>query len=246
VAPNSVTAFRFDRIYFCSQSVKAEAERAGFRVSHGEVIYPSIPMQLYVGDLRPRSVALEKFLVVARLNRASGVLTAVKALRAARDRKCHATLTICGRGDSDYIAEVRSYVAMHQLPVEFLSLSNIQRDLPGIYRRHDALLYTAEWREPFATIPLEAMAAGLPVIGADIGGAQELFRHGENCLVFIPGNVEELAGRLQQLQDDPDLRCRLAETAQQEVLTRFNETVGTDRIEAYLQSSCEIWQQEAS
>src|SRR5687768_7172935 len=39
VQPASISAFHFDRLYFCSQSLKLEAEQAGFRVGHAEVIY---------------------------------------------------------------------------------------------------------------------------------------------------------------------------------------------------------------
>src|SRR2546422_6117491 len=39
----------------------------------------------------------------------------------------------------------------------FLTVSNQNRDLAAVYRQHDALLYTAEWEEPFALTPLEAM-----------------------------------------------------------------------------------------
>ncbi len=42
VQPGSIGAFHFDRLYFCSQALKAEAESAGFRVVHAEVIYPGI------------------------------------------------------------------------------------------------------------------------------------------------------------------------------------------------------------
>ena len=39
------------------------------------------------------------------------------------------------------------------------------------------------------------------------------------------------------LQQNPKLRCQIAEAAQQEVLSQLNESAVTDRIEAYLQSA---------
>src|SRR5260221_554903 len=239
--PNSISAFRFDRLYFCSQALREATEQAGFRVSHAEVIYPGIPTQQYVGEMKPASAPVSKFLIVGRLDAKSGALTALKALEAARGRQSKASLSIYGQGDSDYIAGVRSYIAMHQLPVDFLPVSNINRDLPAVYRRHDALLHTCEWNEPFALKPLEAMASGFPVIGTEVGGVREIFRHGENALTYPPGDVEALAARLEELQSRPDLRCQIAETAQQEVLSKYNETAVTDRIENYLQTSLEVW-----
>ncbi len=241
VPPNSIATFHFDRLYFCSQALKQATSRAGFRVDHAEVIYPGIATQAFVSDIKPASVPLEKLLVVSRLDAHSGVLTAIRAVRVLLDNNLKASLSIYGKGDSSYIAELRSYVATHQLPVEFLNVSNIHKDLPAIYRRHDALLHTAEWDEPFSVTPLEAMASGLPVIGTTIGGAQELFRHRENALTYPPGDLPQLAARIQELQADPVLRVRLAETAQQEVLTKYNETAVADQVENYLQTSLENW-----
>ncbi len=246
IEPNSISAFRFDRLFFCSQALKEETEQAGFRVSHAEVIYPGIPTQLYFGDVKPESVPANKFLIVARLDARSGVMTAIKALQLAREQGVQATFSIYGRGDSDYIATLRSAVAMHQLPVEFLPVSNIHRDLPNIYRRHDALLHTSEWNEPFALTPLEAMACGLPVIGTALGGARELLRHGENGLTYTPQDAGELALRIQELQSQPALRCQMAETAQQEALSKYNESAVTDRIENYLQTSLKVWAHTAT
>ena len=239
VPPNSIAAFRFDRLYFCSQALKEATEQAGFRVSHAEVIYPGIATQQFVGEMKPASVPATKFLLVARMDAKSGVLTALKALEAACAHQLKGSLSIYGRGDSDYIAQVRSYIALHKLPVEFLPVSNINRELPAVYRRHDALLHTCEWNEPFSLTPLEAMASGLPVIGTQIGGVGELLRQGENAFTYPPGDVEALAARLQEVQAQPELRCRIVEAAQQEILSKYNETAVADRIDNYLQTSLE-------
>ena len=235
--PNSLISFRFEHIYFCSQTVKFASESAGFRIGHGEVIYPGVPTQAFFGEVKPPSAPLTKFLLVSRLDAQSGALTVIKALRSFRARGGSATLAVYGRGDSDYMAQVRSEVAAHQLPVEFLPISNMTKELPAVYRRHDALLYTAEWNEPFSVTPIEAMASGLPVIGSCIGGAGEIFREEQNALTYAPGDSETLASRMLLLQQNPQLRCQIAETAQQEVLSQLNESAVTDRIEAYLQSA---------
>jgi len=246
VAPNSIPAFRFDRLYFCSLALKQATEQVGFRVSHAEVIYPGIATQQFVGEMKPADAPTTRFLIVGRLDAKSGVLTAVKALEAARAQNVKASLSIYGRGDSDYIAEIRSYIAMHQLPVEFLPVSNINRELPAVYLRHDALLHTCEWNEPFAVTPLEAMASGLPVIGTETGGVGELLRHHDNAFTYPPGDVEALAALLAEVQSQPQLRCQLVETAQQEVLSKYNETAVADRIENYLQTSLEVWAHTAT
>jgi glycosyltransferase involved in cell wall biosynthesis len=120
------------------------------------------------------------------------------------------------------------------LPVEFLNVSNQNSELPAVYKRHDILLHTPEWAEPFPFTPLEAMGCGLPVIGATSGGAGELLRHGENCLTYPPGDAAQLASRIQELLISPALRIQMAETAQSEVLGKFNEATVLDQIENFL------------
>jgi len=242
--PNSLNAFRFERIYFASPWLKEAAETAGFQVAHGDVFYPGIATQNFVGEVKPAAALVEKFLVVTSLNKRCGVLCAVKAIQQLRKNPAagRVSLSIYGKGDSSYIAELRSLIALKQLPVEFLNVSNLTKDLPALYRKHDALFYTSEEAEPYSTTVLEAMAAGLPVIGTAVGGTRELLRHGENAFAYTPGDDYELATRIQELQLSPALRTQMAETAQQEVLAQYNESVVTDRIESFLETSLQTWQ----
>lgn len=246
VEPNSIPSFRFDRIYFCSHALKHLTETVGFPVAHAEVIYPGIQTQKFIGEIKPPSSAITKFLIVTKLDKDSGVMTALEALRQVKAVKLNVSLTIYGRGDSNYIAELRSFVVRTQLPVEFLTISNLNQDMPSIYRKHDALLYTPEWNEPFPVTPLEAMACGLPVIASRAGGSNELFRHGENAFTYSPGNPAELAARIQDLQRQPALRFQMSETAQNEVLSKYNESTVTDQIENYLNTSQENWAHTAT
>jgi len=246
VQPNSIPSFRFDRLYFCSHALKQLTETVGFVVTHAEVIYPGIQTQQFIGELKPLSAPITKLLLVGRLDKDCGAMTALEALRQARAIKLNVTLSIYGRGESNYIAELRSFVVRSQLPVEFLTVSNLQQDMPSVYRKHDALLYTPEWNEPFPITPLEAMACGLPVIASRAGGSNELFRHGENAFTYQPGNAAELAARIQDLQRQPALRAQMAETAQAEVLSQYNESNVTDQIENYLNTSLECWAHTAT
>ena len=236
VAPDSIAGFRFNHIYFCSQALKHLTEQVGFCVSHAGVIYPGITAAC-IGDIKPAGVPMKRLLIVARLTEESGVMTALKALKIARAARLDVTLSIYGRGDSSYVADLRSFVVANQLPVDFLSVSNQNTDLPAVYKRHDVLLHTPEWAEPFPFTPLEAMGCGLPVIGARSGGMEELLRHGENALTYPAGDAEELALRMQELQISPALRCQMAETAQAEVLAKFNDTTVIDQIENFLANS---------
>lgn len=240
--PGSIGAFHFDRLYFCSHALRRRAENAGFRVAHAEVIYPGIPTDKFWNEPKPQSSVPKKFLIVSRLTATSGVMTALQGLKLARDHQIHAQLSIYGRGESEHMAQMRSYAIQHSLPVEFLTVSNQQKDLAQVYRQHDGFIYCSESDEPFALTPLEAMASGLPVVGARSGGVQELLRSGENAWVYEPGDALALASRLQEVQMQPALRSQVIETAQAEVMTKYSESSMLDQIEAYLQNTLEVWQ----
>jgi glycosyltransferase involved in cell wall biosynthesis len=234
-----VRSLIFERCYFTSQALKTATRAAGFAVDHGEIIYPGIPAERYAQPIRPQSAELKRFLIVAPLSLEHGILTALEALRLLKVAKIPATLGVYGSGSSEFMAQMRSFVVKHQLAVEFLAASTMDRGAAAIYGQYDAFLHTSEWDEPQLQAPLEAMASGLPVVASTAGVAAEIFRHGETALTYTPGNPAELAQRIQELTLQPALRAQMAENAQNEAMTTFHEHRMVDRIEQYLAASLE-------
>jgi glycosyltransferase involved in cell wall biosynthesis len=68
---------------------------------------------------------------------------------------------------------------------------------------------TATWAEQFGHVLIEAMAAGVPVVGSSSGAIPEVI--GEAGLVFPEGDARALRSQLAALFDDPALRRRLIE-----------------------------------
>jgi glycosyltransferase involved in cell wall biosynthesis len=68
---------------------------------------------------------------------------------------------------------------------------------------------TTPWYEPFGITPVEAMACGTPVIGADVGGIRSTLVEGVTGLLVPPHDPDALATRLHTLYRDPALRQRL-------------------------------------
>lgn len=60
---------------------------------------------------------------------------------------------------------------------------------------------------------LEAAAAGTPVVCSRAGGVPEVFRHGEDALLFSPGCADSMAEAIVMLLADNDLRTRIGTTA---------------------------------
>jgi glycosyltransferase involved in cell wall biosynthesis len=74
----------------------------------------------------------------------------------------------------------------------------------------DVLVVPSRYPENSPNVILEAQAAGIPVIGSNLGGIPELVRHDVNGLLFEPNNPADLAKQLQRVLDEHDLLPRLA------------------------------------
>jgi glycosyltransferase involved in cell wall biosynthesis len=86
---------------------------------------------------------------------------------------------------------------------------------------------------------MEAMAAGLLIIGTEVGGQAEMLFDGENALTFKPEDVDGLASQIINAASDPSLRLELALAGQQMVLQQFTIERMVGEIEQFLQGIME-------
>jgi glycosyltransferase involved in cell wall biosynthesis len=85
-----------------------------------------------------------------------------------------------------------------------------QEALPAHYAAADLVVVPSRY-EPFGLVALEAMAAGRPLLAADVGGLAEILPPGEPAMRFPPGDAAALAARAGALLDDRGLHRRIAE-----------------------------------
>jgi glycosyltransferase involved in cell wall biosynthesis len=83
----------------------------------------------------------------------------------------------------------------------------------SLYRKSHVLIHPSPVHDPFPNAVLEAMAAGLVVVGSDMSGsAVDRIEHGINGLLHRAGDVQELSEQLICLLTQPD---RIAEMGRQ-------------------------------
>jgi len=83
------------------------------------------------------------------------------------------------------------------------------RDIIRRLTDYDLLAVPSQWLETGPLVVLEAFAAGIPVIGSDLGGIRELVRHEVDGLLVEPSSVSEWTAALSRLTRGPDLLERL-------------------------------------
>jgi glycosyltransferase involved in cell wall biosynthesis len=76
--------------------------------------------------------------------------------------------------------------------------------IPDVIASYDVLCCPSRCLEGGPTAALEAMAAGVPVIAASVGGVAEVLEDGFNTRLVPPGDVGRLAAALIEVANHPD------------------------------------------
>jgi glycogen(starch) synthase len=228
-----------ERVACVSEFVRRKLTEAGALPQGARVIYNGIDPQPFMAATAAQSLQQDgmRLVYVGGLATHKGVHTAVEALGLLRQRSevdgLH--LTLVGSGHPDYEAHLSRRVQELTLGKHVTFYGRVPRDqIPAILSAHDAFLFTSVYEEPIARSVMEAMAAGLAVIGTAVGGQGEMLEGGTNSLVFPPDDPASLADCILRLRRDPHLRLRLAAAGRQTVLARFTLERMVDETEAWL------------
>jgi N-acetyl-alpha-D-glucosaminyl L-malate synthase BshA len=76
--------------------------------------------------------------------------------------------------------------------------------------------------ESFGLVALEAMAAGVPVVGSDAGGLPEVVKHAETGFLLPVGDIEGMAARTIEILKDDEHRRSLSQAARGRAASLFN------------------------
>jgi glycosyltransferase involved in cell wall biosynthesis len=230
---------RFDHVSCCSQYVVDKLTDAGAIQPGAVAILNGIDPAPFLAHQRQRRAphAPLHLLYFGSLIEHKGVHTAIEALGLMRQRGLSdgVDLTIVGGGQPDYEVKLRELTRSLTLEDRVRFVGRVPRSqIPQILSENDIYLFTSTWAEPFGRTIIEAMAAGLVVIGADVGGSREIFQHYPGNTLFEAGNAEALARQIERFVDDADLLDRLGEAGRRLVLERFTLDRMVDEMESWL------------
>ncbi len=111
-----------------------------------------------------------------------------------------------------------------------------QAELPTVLRSVDAVV-CAPWYEPFGIVPLEAMACGVPVVAASVGGLIDTVVHGKTGLHVPPRDPGAIAEALEQLFEDPERARAFGRAGRQRARARYSwDRIAADTERFYLET----------
>jgi glycogen(starch) synthase len=166
-----------------------------------------------------------ELLYVGRLSVEKGVDVLIEAAALLRARGISFHLRIAGSGVQERgLREQVAYLQLNDI-VEFVG-PRPRKELGALYQSADALCVPSR-SEPFGVVILEAMAAGVAVVGADTGGIPCMIDHGLNGLLCKPEDPDGFADALERFASEFGLAGRMGAAGQQRAASEFGwVTVG--------------------
>jgi len=124
-------------------------------------------------------------------------------------------------GEEAYQKELLEMIERNGIEKRVL-LTGFRSDIEDVIRSLDIVVLPSIAPEAFGLALLEAMALKKPVIASDIGGVKEIIEDGVHGFLVEPNQPGQLAERILDLLNHPDMADRVAERAQERVRQRFS------------------------
>jgi glycosyltransferase involved in cell wall biosynthesis len=142
----------------------------------------------------------------------------LEALRVCADNKIKFSCWIIGGGPEKSNLENK---------VKQLNLSDIvfflgeRSDARELLHYVDMVVNTSD-KEGLPISLLEAMAARLPVVAADVGGNREIIQNGETGVLVEPGNIKAIADGILKLLQNPELAKNISQIGYEKVKNNYS------------------------
>ena len=158
--------------------------------------------------------------IFSRLSPWKGQSILIKAL--AKVPEAHALL-VGGALFGEHAYEASLHEQVKQLGLEHrVHFLGFRDDVAELMLTADIIVHASTAPEPFGRVVVEGMLAEKPVIAARAGGVAEILTDQSTGLLVEPGDVDELAEAIRELQDSPEKAAALGHSARRHAEENFS------------------------
>lgn len=186
-SPSKITLQRFIENNFFSCSEKC--------VIHNAIDLDILETKKIIENKRNLNTKKITFLYVGMLEEIKGIKNLLVAFTSIEN--ANIKLSICGKGALEYL--VKDYSNKDNRIHYHGQLD--KSDLQNIYLSCDVMIVPSIWEEPFGRVVIEANQYGLPVIGSNRGGIQEIIDTIDTGLLFQYDSIEALRNAIIKFSD---------------------------------------------
>jgi teichuronic acid biosynthesis glycosyltransferase TuaC len=187
-----------------------------------QVIHPGADLPPAAGE-RHRQPTL---VTVAHLEPHKNQASVIRALAALAGRHPRLRYELIGKGpDRENLEELAGSLGVASR-VSFRGPLSHDAALAELGRCHVHVMPSIH--DAFGVAHVEAMAAGLPAIGGEGTGAEDIARAGEGMVLVPPGDLTALARAIERLVADESERSRLGQAARRTAAEHFSWAANAD------------------
>lgn len=156
--------------------------------------------------------------IIGRLSDVKGHIYLIEAMKEVIEKMPHAQLFIAGEGRMrDKIISLIKNLNIEKQVVIIPLIMDTAAVLPAI-----DVFVMPSLKEGLGLSLMEAMAAGLAVIGSDVGGIKSLIQHNRTGLLVQPADSEGLSKAILELLDNSQQRKSLGDNAREFIARNFS------------------------
>jgi glycosyltransferase involved in cell wall biosynthesis len=218
--------FFCDRVVVVGENVGARAATTlGLPQSFFEVVPNGVGKE-YLNIPLPRPGRVLHLVTIGSLIPRKGIDTIIKAL-ALLLKEADFMFSVVGDGPERQSLEL--LVNESGLAEKVVFLGSLEPEvIPSILAQNQAFIFASR-AEGRSNSLIEALAAGLAVVASRIPENEELVEHENNGLLFSKDDVEELAGLLLRLSNQPEMIALLGQKGRDSILSKGLSWEGTCR-----------------
>lgn len=164
--------------------------------------------------------------IASRLDPQKGQGVALEAMKILKQKNVPLRLVIVGentKNETNYLEVLKTKTSEWGLE-DRVHFTGYRADMDKLVASLDVLIMPSD-RETFGRVLIEAMASRIPVIATNAGGVPNIIDDGINGLLVEPKNPQDLAGAMEKLATQPELRKTLAEGGYKKVQSTYSKDV---------------------